>query len=223
MNTVCAHVLAIVCSLNAIVPVPATEVTELDITGTILNDQLTLTLSGSIQSKADAPPLSLIQGTVVLDALMQPQAQDHLVYDPNQHAYILQGLRPGKHSVEARFKVKAVPEKHSTWQRATVTIPLGRQRFVRLVTPLDREVELPGALRVEQIVEEGQRILTAILPPYTPLTVRWRRQVELAQAKLVSASQANTIVDVRSGRLAVDTVFDYTISQGQLSTLQFTV
>ncbi len=76
---------------------------------------------------------------------------------------------------------------------------------------------------MQRRVEQGQLVMEALLGPREPLEIRWKPQVQLADAKLVLSSQANTVVDVRAGLMQVEAQFDFQIAQGKLETLTFNV
>ena len=82
---------------------------------------------------------------------------------------------------------------------------------------------MPGALRVQRSVDQGQLVVEALLGPREPLEIRWKPQVQLTDAKLVLSSQANTVVDVRAGLLQVDALLDFQVAQGKIEILTFNV
>jgi hypothetical protein len=97
-------------------------------------------------------------------------------------------------------------------------------RQIRLVASQpDLEVQLPRALRVQRSIDQGQLVVEAMLGPGEPLTIRWKPQVQLADARLVLSSQANTVVSVRAGLLQMDALFDFEVAQGRLDALTFNV
>ncbi len=76
---------------------------------------------------------------------------------------------------------------------------------------------------MQRRVDEGQLVIEALLGPQEPLEIRWKPQVQLADAKLVLSSQAHAVVDVRAGLMQVDAQFDFLIAQGKLEVLTFNV
>lgn len=174
----------------------------------------------------------LLQGDAVLEKLdPQPDSGElsrvggmRLEYDPNDKAYYVAWPGPGRYRVGASFMAQSVTEPNGPWRQASLQVPGGRVRQIRLVAGRpDLEVQLPGALRVQRHIDQGQLVVEALLGPREPLRIRWKPQVRLADAKLVLSSEANTIVDVRAGMMQIDALFDFEVVQGRLDTLTFNV
>jgi len=213
------------------------EIDQVQVTCRIDGRQLAVTVDFEARTKQASSRMALIQGDAVLDKLDTPLADGRLEYDPNDKAYYVIWSAPGRHRVTATFMARsltepgqgpampqAAVENLNPWRQAHLQVPHGRVRQIRLISrQSDLEVQLPGALRVQRRVEQGQLVVEALLGPREPLEVRWKPQVQLADAKLVLSSQANTVVDVRAGLMQVDAQFDFQIAQGKLETLTFNV
>ncbi|MBN1507652.1 MAG: hypothetical protein JW955_12445 [Sedimentisphaerales bacterium] len=200
------------------------EIDQVQITCRIDGRQLAVTTGFEAKTKQPSCRMRLIQGDVVLEKLDPSLAGMPLAYDPNDRAYYVTWPEPGRHRVDATFMAQSVTEPNGPWRRASLQVPGGRVRQIRLVASQgDLEVELPGALRVERHVDQGQLIVEALLGPREPLTIRWKPQVQLADAKLVLSSRATTVVDVRAGLVQIDALFDFEVAQGRIESLTFNV
>jgi len=200
------------------------EIAELGVACRIDGRELAVGLDFEAVMKPAHRRMLLIQGDVVLEKLNQAAADYKLDYDREQKAYHVAWPRAGRHQISATFVAKSQVDPGSLWREASLQIPSGRMRKIQLVSDRpDLEVQLPGAMRIQRKIEQGQLTITAILGPHQPFVVRWKPQVELAGAKLVLSSQANTIVDVRAALLHVDALFDFQITQGKIETLTFDV
>ena len=186
--------------------------------------QLAVTVDFEARTKQTLRRMVLIQGDAVLEKLDPPLTDGQLGYDPNDKTYHVTWRQAGRHRVAATFMVQSATEPNSPWRQASLQAPAGRVRQIRLVSDRpDLEVQLPHALRVQRRVEQNQLIVEALLGPHEPLEIRWKPQVQLADARLVLSSQANTVVGVRAGLMEIDALFDFQISQGKLDTLTFNV
>ncbi len=200
------------------------EIAEVEVTSRIDGQELSVSLDFEAVTKSAHRRMLLIQGDVVLEKFNQAKADYKLSYDGGQKAYYVAWPRAGRHQISATFVAKSQVDPDSFWREASLQVPSGRMRKIRLVSDRpDLEVQLPNAMRIQRLVEQGQLTITAILGPHQPFVVRWKPQVELAGAKLVLSSQANTIIDVRAALLHVDALFDFQITQGKIETLTFEV
>ena len=213
-------------------PASGIEIDQVQITCRIDGRQLAVTVDFEARTKQPLRRMLLLQGDAVLEKL-DPQGDSgqisrvagiQLEYDPNDKAYYVTWLEPGRHRVNATFMAQSMTEPNGPWRQASLRVPGGRVRQIRLIASRpDLEVQLPGALRVQRRIDQGQLVVEALLGPREPLRVRWKPQVQLADAKLVLSSQANTIVDVRAGMMQIDALFDFEVVQGRLETLAFNV
>lgn len=200
------------------------EIAEVEVTSRIDGRELAVSLDFEAVTKPAHRRMLLIQGDVVLEKLDQAVSDYKLDYDREQKSYHVTWARAGRHQISATFVAKSQVDPNSSWREASLEVPPGRMRKIQLVSDRpDLEVQLPGAMRIQRRIEQGQLTISAILGPRQPFVVRWKPQVELAGAKLVLSSQANTIVDVRAALLHVDALFDFQITQGKIETLTFEV
>ncbi len=200
------------------------EIDEVQVTGRIDGQHLAVTLEFEAETSQTPCTMTLVQGEAVLEKLDPWLTDARLDYDPNGKAYHVTWSRKGSHQVAATFMVHSMTEPDSTWRRASLEVPAGRVRRIRIVSSQsDVEVQLPGALQVKRHVEGDELVIEALLGPREPLEIRWKPQVQLTGAELVFSSQANTIVDVRAGLVQIDALFDLEIAQGRLETLTFNV
>jgi len=200
------------------------EIAEVQITGRIDSHQLSFSINFEAVTKQAHRRMSLIQGDAVLAKLDQAQSEYKLDYDQENKAYYVAWPRTGRYRIDAAFMAKSQADPNSSWRQTSLEVPFGRVRRIQLVSDRpDLEVQLPGAMRIQRKIEQGQLVISAILGARQPLVVRWKPQVKLADAKLVLSSQANTIVDVRAGLLGVDVLFDFQVAQGKIEVLTFAV
>jgi hypothetical protein len=203
------------------------EIAEVDITGKINDRDLELALDFTIDTKLPRYRILIMQGDVVLKKSDRTPTDYRLDYNPAEKAYYLSWTRTGRYHVKETFVARPKLDSgggDNPWQEASLTVPSGRMRNVRLTSDRpDLEVQLPDAMRVKRSTEQGQLAIEAILGPSQPLIVQWKPKVKLADAKLVLSSKANTIVDVRAGLLRLDALFDFQITQGKIETLTFEV
>jgi hypothetical protein len=228
-NKLCVCLITCVCTVGwgaapAADLTSGVEIDQVQLNCGIDGRQLTVTLDFEARTRKESCRMVLVQGDAVLEKLAPGSIACRLDYDPNEKAYWIAWPRAGRHRVGATFMAQSATEPNSPWRQASLQVPGGRVRQIRLVsTQPDLEIELPGAVRVQRHVEQGQLIVEALLGPQQRLEIRWKPQVRLADAKLVLSSQANTIVDVRPGLMQVDALFDFQVSQGRLETLTFRV
>jgi len=200
------------------------EIDQVQLTCRVDGPQLAVTVDFEARTRQASRTMILVQGDVVLEKLDPKLAGGRLDYDPNDRAYRIVWPESGRHSVGATFMVQSVTEPNSLWRQASLQVPGSGVRQIRLVSSQpDLEVQLPRALRVQRRIDQGQLIVEALLGPHEPLAIRWKPQVQLADAKLVLSSGANAVVDVRAGLMQVDVLFDFQVSQGKLDTLTFNV
>jgi hypothetical protein len=200
------------------------EVAEVQISGRIEGRQFALDLAFEAVTKQPQRRVLLVRGDVVLEKLGREKVDYDLDYDQACKAYYVTWPRAGRHHVSAAFVTRSQADPNGAWRQTSLEVASGRVRQIQLTCDRpDLEVQLPGAMRVQRRIEQGQLRLEAVLGPRQPFVVRWKPQVQLADAKLVLSSQANTIVDVRAGLLRVDTVFDFQVAQGKLQDLTLRV
>ena len=200
------------------------EIDEVQLTCRIDGPQLAVTVEFEARTKQAARTILLLGGDAVLKDLDPAITTGRLDYDPNDRVYHVTWPESGRRQLAATFVARSAREPNSPWRRASLDVPGARVRQIRLLSDRsDLEVELPGALRVQRRIEAGRLVMEAMLGPRSPLAIRWKPQVQLADARLVLSGQANTVVDVRAGLLQVDTLFDFQIAQGRLETLTFNV
>ncbi|NIS51689.1 MAG: hypothetical protein GWN67_11375 [Phycisphaerae bacterium] len=200
------------------------EIAEVQVTCQIDGRQLAVSLDFEAVTKRAHRRMLLIRGDAVLEKMEQVKADYKLDYNQPDRTYHIAWPRAGRHRISAAFVAKSEADPNSLWRQASLQVPFGRMRRIRLVSDRpDLEVSLPSAMRVERKIENGQLIISAILGPRQSLMVRWKPLVTLADAKLVLSSQANTVVDVRAGLLHVDALFDFQVAQGKIENLTFAV
>lgn len=199
------------------------EVDEVRLDCRIDGRQLAVTVGFDVHTTQKRCTMLLVRGDAVLEKA-EPSPGMHVAYDPNVKVYDVTWFDPGRRRMTAAFLVLSATEPNSPWRQASLDVPAGRLCRVRLVSPQpDLEVELPRALRVERRIDQGQLVIDATLGPGEPLVIRWKPRVQLADARLVLSSQVNTVVNVRTGLLQIDSLFDFEVAQGKLDVLTFNV
>jgi len=203
---------------------PAPDLIDtIDIQGSIQGRNINFTLEFDFKATREHNTIDLIQGDIVLDQIDDDPARV-MRYDSASQTYSLAWKAPGVYHVKASFAVQSHTMKDHTWQEATFQAPLSRVRQLSVICDrADLQVEFPGALRQTPRIKDGKLIITAILGPGHPFTVRWKPQVQKLDAKLVLASRINTIARISSGAMLMDHLFAYQIAQGKLDTLHFTI
>lgn len=205
-------------------PANEIDIAEVAITGQIDGQELAVSFSFEAVTKQARRRMLLIRGNAVLKTLTPTKTDYKLDYDQEQKAYYVVWAKAGRHQVNAAFMAKPEVDPNSPWRETSIDVPFGRVRRIQLASDRpDLEVQLPSAMRVQRKVEQGRLTISAILGPRRPLVIRWKPLVELADAKLVLSSQANTIVDVRAGLMHVDALFDFQVAQGKIESLTFAV
>ena len=198
------------------------EIAEVAISSRIDGQELALGLDFEVVTKQARHRMLLIEGDVVLEKLDQSKRGYKLDYDGKLKAYHVSWTRGGRHQISEKFVAKPQVDPNDPWREVSLQMLSGRMRKIELVSDRpDLEVQLPGAMRVQRRIDQGQLTINAILGPQQPFVVRWKPQVKLADAKLVLSSQANTIIDVRAGLLHLDALYDFQITQGKVETLTF--
>ncbi|MCK5803131.1 MAG: hypothetical protein KAI66_09875, partial [Lentisphaeria bacterium] len=149
-----------------------------------------------------------------------------LTYDAKSKAYalvVLEGDAPVV--VQASFVAKSSPDPQNPfWHTALVVPPVAHVRSVEIEADRkELELELPGTLQRREEMREGHLVVHALLRPGQPLSVRWKAQVETVEAKLLAASEANTILTLSPGTLRADALYVYAISQGSLTELTYSI
>ncbi len=200
------------------------DIAEVNMLAVIDGQQLSLDIRFQANTLRTHREMVLVAGEAVLERLDPTMTGAVLDYQSGARTYALGWPHKGLYDVHAQFMVKPFPEPQGLWRQASITVPGGRMRRIRLVSQRpDLEVELPGALRVQRTVDEETLTLTAILGPRQPLVVRWKPLVTLTDAKLVLSSQVNTVVNVQAGLLQIDSMFDFQVAQGKIEDLSFNV
>ncbi|MHC4994464.1 MAG: hypothetical protein ACYTGQ_05360, partial [Planctomycetota bacterium] len=195
----------------------------IDIRGSIEGHNITFTLEFDFNATRQHNTIDLIQGDIVLDPFDADPSRV-VRYDAETRTYSLAWKTPGAHHVEASFAAQSRATRDQTWREATFRVPTSRVRKLSVVCDrTDLQVEFPGALRQTPEIQNGRLVMTAIMGPGQPFTVRWKPQVQKLDAKLVLASRINTIARVAPGAMVMDHLFYYQIAQGKLDTLRFAI
>ncbi len=222
-NGLSVCLLAVMCATAAKAELPsaAGEIDQVQVTGRIDGPYLTVTVAFDARTKEAGREMLLVQGDV---ALIGANDYSPLRYDPNSKMYAVTWPHSGAHHVDANFVVRSATETDSFWRQATLAVPTGRVRQIRMTSAQpELEVQLPGAVRVQRRVEQGQLVVEALLGPREPLRLRWKPQVQMTDVKPVWSSRANTIVDVRAGAMRIDSVFEFHVTQGSVDSLTFSI
>ncbi len=197
---------------------------DVKVSAKIEGQSFTFSLDVNAAAAKDGGELPLAAGDVGLDELVEPKAGAAVKYDAKRRTYSLAFAKAGVQKVSATFAARAAAVQSGAWREAIVDLPPARLRSIEIVCDrADLEVQLPGALRLQRNVAGDKLTLTALLAPGAPMTVRWKPAVQALDAKLVFASEANTIATVSTGLLKLDTIYDFSVSQGQVSELIFMV
>jgi hypothetical protein len=203
------------------------KVTDVSVKGAIDGENITFTIDFTIDARVRRPEIALATGDLVLDPatpLVPTRSGPSFRYDPGMQTYYVSWPRGGVHTESVTFAVRPNVLEDSAWREAAFTIPASNCRELQLVCDrADLEVRFPGAMKLEREVKENTLTVKALLGPGRPFAVRWKPEVQKLEAKLVMGAEANTIVRAGTGALRVDTLFVFTVSQGELKALEFDV
>ncbi|MBT3380153.1 MAG: hypothetical protein HN742_35675 [Lentisphaerae bacterium] len=205
----------------------AGEVTidDLAITGRITGEDFSFDVAFRADASRVGAQIPVVSGEVgLVSAASGPGWR--LTYDAKTKSYaliVLEGDAPVE--VKASFVAKSSPDpKNAFWHTASIVPPAAHVRKVEIEADReDLELELPGTLQRREETRNGHLVVSALLRPEQPLSVRWKAQVEVVEAKLLAASEANTILTLSPGTLRADALFVYAISQGALTELTYGV
>jgi len=207
------------------------KVTDLGVKGRIDGENITFTIDFTVDAQVRRPEIALAAGDLVLDP-STPTAPTRsgraFRYDPSTRTYYMSwpGRRFGRSRMTESVTFACRPRvlEDSAWREATFTVPASNCRELELVCDrTDLEVRFPGAMKLEREVKDDVLTVKALLGPGRPFAVRWKPTVQKLAAKLVMGAEANTIVRAGTGALRVDTLFVFTVSQGEMKALEFDV
>lgn len=197
---------------------------DLSVKGAIEGENITFTVSFTVEMKRGGRELPLVTGDLVLEGVAEPKTDSQIRYDPETSTYYMRFGRGGKHKVTATFAARPRIVGEGPWREAAFAIPASRVRELEVACDRsDLEVLFPGAMRLERTVADETLTVKAVLGPGRPFTVRWKPQVREMDAALVLASEANTVATASAGALRVDTLFVFEISQGKMREVSFSV
>ena len=207
---------------------PTVEVTAMTVKGRIEGENITFTIDVTAKAlpKVKAPALTLITGDLVLDETAGSPSGARVTYDPAARAYRAAWTQTpnGECKVTASFAARPRVVEQGAWREVEFGVPTSWLRQLEVACDrTDLEVQFPGAMRLERKTENEKLRITAIAGPGKPFVVRWKPRIEDLDAKLVVATQANTILTASTGVLRVDTLFVCDISQGKMKDLSFAV
>ena len=171
------------------------RIADVKVDGQVQGDDFRFDLAFTATADRIGAETAVVSGAVALAAM--PKADGwRLRYDEAAQAYVLtvlDGAAPV--AVAASFVAKTEPEAGNPyWRAVSVVLPAARVRQVKVIADrADLELELKDALQQSRQTEGGKVVVAGLLGPDTPLAVRWKAHVETVEAKLLVASEANTI------------------------------
>ncbi|HOX06921.1 MAG TPA: hypothetical protein PK280_11005 [Planctomycetota bacterium] len=197
---------------------------DLAVKGAIDGENISFTLSFSVEPKRSDRELPLVTGDMVLESLAAPGDLKQVRYDPQTGTYFMKFPKSGPQKVAVTFAARPHLVEGGPWREVIFAIPSSRVRDLEVACDRgDLEVLFPGAMRLDRQVRDDKLTVKAVLGPGRPFAVRWKPQVRELDAALVLASEANTIAVARAGALGLDTLFAFDIAQGKLRELSFSV
>ena len=200
------------------------NVSDVKITGRIEGQSFSFSLDLGATSAKENAVLPLVAGDVVLEDLLEPKAGARPQYSAEKRAYTLALSAAGLQKISATFAARASTQDRGVWRDVVVDLPSARMRTIEVLCDrTDLEVLFPGALKIERKVANGKLIISALLSPGVPFSVKWKPQVQELEAKLVFSTEANTIATLTAGAMKIDTLFEFIVSQGRMSELTFAV
>ena len=202
----------------------AVTISDVSVKGRIEGENITFDLAFAATIKGKKKSLDLVSGDMVLMNVAKPFSGYELRYAAADKTYSMYWPRSGAYEVETTFAARPKMLEDGTWREAEFTVPASNMRQLEVICDrTDLEVRFPGALRLSRELRDDTLVITAILGPGRPFVVRWKPQVAEMAAKLVFASEANTIATASAGTIRLDTVFAFEITQGKLTNLEFSV
>jgi len=203
------------------------KVKNLSVKGRIDGENITFTIDLTVDAQVRRPEIALAAGDLVLDP-STPTAPTRsgraFRYDPSTKTYYISWRKGGEHAESVTFACRPRVLADSAWREATFTVPVSNCRELELVCDrTDLEVRFPGAMKLEREVKDDVLTVKALLGPGRPFAVRWKPTVQKLAAKLVMGAEANTVVRAGTGALRADTLFVFTVSQGEMKALEFDV
>ncbi len=139
-------------------------------------------------------------------------------------AYYLEAESSGKCDVSFDFFSRV--EKKGIWRESTFALLPAIARVVEIHSKRkDIEIEIPGALKViKKDAPNGDGVIFhAALPPEGVFKIKWRSHVENLDAKLVVNVAPVIVAEVMPGTVHTNSVFNYKIIQGRLSSLSLEI
>ncbi len=200
------------------------KVSNAGVSADIDGENLTFTVRFDVVTEHAGAWIDVAVGDVVLDEVLSPESGYTLDYDAERKAYRVGFATAGKHSVELTLAAKPTPVGDTSWREASFDMPASRVRELNLTCDrVDLEVELVGAVRVKRDVVNGKLNVTGVQGSDRRFVVRWKPTIRDLDAKLVYASELNTIARVQAGAIRLDTLVIYDVSQGRLESLVLNV
>lgn len=195
-------------------------ISDMAVTGRIDGTNLTFDLAFDVTTRRADQRIDLLTGDVVIEAWPSPPAGARLGYDAASSTYALAFSSAGRYRIALSFSVRPVPVGETGWREAVFSVPAADVRQLTLRSDrADLELEIPGAVRVDRQVADGELTVTAVQGARRVLSVRWKPQVRALDAELVVAADVHTIASLGTASLRIDSVFTYDIAQGKLDTL----
>ncbi len=197
---------------------------NLSVKGVIEGENITFTVSFTVEPRRAGRELPLVTGDMVLESVAEPKEGRRIRYDKATSTYYMRFARGGKHKITVTFAARPKIVEDGPWRQATFAIPASRVRDLEVACDRsDLEILFPGAMRLEREVKDEKLTVKAVLGPGRPFAVRWKPQVREMEAALVLASEANTVATASAGALRVDTLFVFDISQGKMKEVSFSI
>jgi hypothetical protein len=224
-----AAVAAVVWALAAGAPARASEkpvvkITDVVLRGVIEGENISFDLSLKAEPERRHPEFALLSGDLVLDEAVSAGKRHEIRFDSETKTYFIKWRWSSTRTINASFACRPALVEGYAWREAQFAIPAANARELEVVCDrADLEIQFPGAVKFERVVKDGVLTAKALLGPGRPFTVRWKPQVQQLESKLVMASEANTIVTAGTGALRLSSLFAFTVSQGKLKQLAFTV
>ncbi len=198
-------------------------VLEAQIVGEIDKTQFRFTATYKITTTRADQQITLIEGDVALDQPVETTDGRKIRYNPETRSYTAIFSRAGNHQLSLRFAARAQSDANNpSWRDVRFTLPSAQLRPIKISSDRnDLEIELPGAVRIERLIDNSRLTLTALQGAQREFHLRWKPQVQELDAKLVVSSRSNVIADIRVGALRLDTLTVFDVAQGQLNELRF--
>ena len=194
-----------------------------DLKGRIGGENIRFALESGYADQARGESLEVLRGEVALTEARLPRHTE-LRRDGDAFRIVRTGgWRAGEGRVRLAFAVRTVAD--GDWRQAQFRVPVLPVRSVAVTA--DRpglEIRFPGGRGLQRQPDaDGRDTVTVHLDTNPLFEVFWKPEIRRVASELVATCDINTIVTASPGMLRFDSIYAYSIAQGQMSELSLTL